>query len=194
MPLKFRFKAREEIPAEHQALYVERDGAWVLDVEGAVEKNRLDEFRSTNVALRREVESLNTRLADNSVEALVLAVASKFGVRAAALPDLTNRARQIFRMIDGELRPVQRDGKSPVLGADGANAISFEEWDTRQVAEAPHLFESNAGGGATGSTPGSGAAPTGKNPFKRGPEWNLTEQMKLTKRDPKLAARLKASA
>ena len=193
MPLKFKFKSREEIPAEHQGLYVERDGAWVLDVEGAVEKSRLDEFRHTNVALRREVESLNTRLADNSVESMVLQVASKFGVRAAALPDLTNRARQIFRMIDGELRPVQRDGKSPVLSADGANAISFEEWVTRQVAEAPHLFESSAGGGATGSGSG-GAGYTGRNPFKREAEWNLTEQMKLTKRDPKLAARLKASA
>ena len=193
MPLKFKFKSKEEIPAEHQALYVERDGAFVLDVEGAVEKSRLDEFRSTNVALRREVESLNTRLADNSVESMVLQVASKFGVRAAALPDLTNRARQIFKSVDGELRPVQRDGKSPVLGADGANAISFEEWVTRQVAEAPHLFESSAGGGATGSGSG-GAGHTGKNPFKRGPDWNLTEQMKLQKTDPRLAARLRASA
>src|SRR6185436_18563445 len=93
-------------------------------------------------------------MADNSVESMVLQVASKFGVRAAALPDLTNRARQIFKIVDGELRPVQRDGKSPVLGADEANAISFEEWVTRQVAEAPHLFESSAGGGATGSAPG----------------------------------------
>jgi hypothetical protein len=79
MPLKFRVKTREEVPTEHQSLYVERDGAFVLDVEGAVEKTRLDEFRSTNVALRREVESLNTRLADNSVESMVLQVASKFG-------------------------------------------------------------------------------------------------------------------
>ena len=44
MPLKFRFKAREEIPAKHQALYVERDGAWGLDVEGAVEKTRLADY------------------------------------------------------------------------------------------------------------------------------------------------------
>src|SRR5687768_15012963 len=104
MPLKFKFKSREEIPAEHQALYVERDGAFVLDVEGAVEKTRLDEFRSTNVALRREVDALNTRLADNSVGSMVLQVARKFGVRAAALPDLTNRARQIFRMWMGRSR------------------------------------------------------------------------------------------
>ena len=192
MPLKFKFKSREEIPAELASHYVERDGAFVLDVEGAVEKTRLDEVRSTNVALRREVDSLNTRLADNSVESMVLQVASKFGVRAAALPDLTNRARQIFRMIDGELRPVQRDGKSPVLGADGANAISFEEWVTRQVAEAPHLFESNAGGGAMGSSAASDGLHR-RNPFRK-ETWNLTEPMRLQKTDPKAAARLKASA
>ena len=72
MPLKFKFKSREEIPSGQESLYIERDGAFVLDVEGAVEKTRLDEFRHTNVALRREVESLNTRLADNSVESIVL--------------------------------------------------------------------------------------------------------------------------
>ncbi len=39
MSMKFRFKSKEEIPAEQQALYVERDGEWVLDVDGgAVEK------------------------------------------------------------------------------------------------------------------------------------------------------------
>ena len=35
MALKFKFKTREEIPAEQVSLYTERDGAWLLDVEGA---------------------------------------------------------------------------------------------------------------------------------------------------------------
>ena len=35
MPLKFKFKSRDEIPPAHQSLYVERDGAWLLDVDGA---------------------------------------------------------------------------------------------------------------------------------------------------------------
>ena len=35
MSLKFKFKSKDEIPAEQAALYVERDGAWVLDVDGA---------------------------------------------------------------------------------------------------------------------------------------------------------------
>ena len=45
MALKFKFKTREEIPAELQSFYVERDGAWTLDADGVVEKSKLDEFR-----------------------------------------------------------------------------------------------------------------------------------------------------
>ena len=33
MALKFKFKTKDEIPAELQSLYVERDGAWTLDAE-----------------------------------------------------------------------------------------------------------------------------------------------------------------
>jgi len=68
------------------------------------------------------------------------------------------------------------------------------EWVAKLVVEAAHLFEPSAGGGATGSLPGTSGAGPIKNPFKRGPEWNITEQMKVIKRDPKLAERLKAAA
>src|SRR5688572_29973457 len=61
MPLKYRIKAKDEIPAEHLPLYAERDGAGVLDVEGAVEKSKLDEFRNTNVALMKERDDLKAR-------------------------------------------------------------------------------------------------------------------------------------
>ncbi len=62
MPIKYKFKSREEIPAEVQALYVEREGGWVLDVEGAVDKARVDEFRNTNVELMRQVQELQARI------------------------------------------------------------------------------------------------------------------------------------
>jgi hypothetical protein len=54
MAIKFKAKAKEEIPVELQSLYVERDGAFMLDVEGAVDKARVDEFRNSNVALMQE--------------------------------------------------------------------------------------------------------------------------------------------
>ncbi len=58
MPLKFKYKAKEEIPAEHLSFYVERDGVFVLDAEGAVEKSRVDEFRNNNVELKKQLDEL----------------------------------------------------------------------------------------------------------------------------------------
>ena len=39
MPLKFKFKSKDEIPAEHLPLYAEREGAWILAVDGTVDKS-----------------------------------------------------------------------------------------------------------------------------------------------------------
>jgi hypothetical protein len=80
-------------------------------------------------------------------------------------------------------------------GKDGVTPMTLEEWVDAQVSDAPHLFESNAGGGAAGNPAGGGTGSnrSGKNPFRK-ESWNLTEQMRLTKSDPGLAARLKAAA
>ena len=80
------------------------------------------------------------------------------------------------------------------VGKDGMSPMSLEEWVDQQVAEAPHLFESNAGGGAAGDASGGGGRGNRsvKNPFRK-ETWNLTEQMKLLKSDPALAARLRGS-
>src|SRR5438477_13042640 len=58
MALKFKYKSKDEVPAEHSALYVERDGAFVLDAEGAVDKARVDEFRTNNLALKKQLDDL----------------------------------------------------------------------------------------------------------------------------------------
>ena len=61
MALKFKLKSKDEVPAELVNLYVERDGAWHLDVEGAVDKAKLEEFRATNVTLMKERDELKQR-------------------------------------------------------------------------------------------------------------------------------------
>ena len=58
MALKYKYVTKQEIPTEQQSLYVERDGAWLLDADGVVEKSKLDEFRTTNVALMKERDDL----------------------------------------------------------------------------------------------------------------------------------------
>jgi hypothetical protein len=61
MPIKFKAKSKEEIPAELQSLYVEREGAFVLDVEGAVDKGRVDEVRASNIALTSQLAEQKKR-------------------------------------------------------------------------------------------------------------------------------------
>jgi hypothetical protein len=220
MALKFRAKTKEEIPAELQSLYLERDGGFVLDVEGAVDKARVEEVRASNIALASQLaeqrkrfeaieseqvkviaaerDSLNAKLTAIQVDQGVLTVATKKGLRPTAIPDITARARSVFRLVDGAPRAFEGDGQSVRVGRDGVTPMSLDEWVDLQVADAPHLFESNLGGGAGGSGShnasgvGSGGKGT-KNPFKR-ESWNLTEQMRLQKADPGLAARLRASA
>lgn len=257
MPLKPRFKTKEEIPAQHAALYVERDGAWHIDVEDVVEKAKLDEFRASNVTLLKERDELkkrfegidpeevrklsddkrrleeaaqlkagefekviearvkafkgdydkqlgtvaserdaaNARLIAIQIDQGVVAAATKRGLRSTALADITSRARGVFRLVNGVPTAFESDAQTVRVGKDGVAAMTLEEWVDAQVSEAPHLFESNAGGGAAGN--GSGGAGGGKAPMKnpfRKETRNLTEQMKLMKIDPQLAARLKASA
>ena len=61
MALKFKCKSKDEIPAGLEAHYVERDGAWVLDAEGAADKAKVEEFRTSNVALMKERDELKKR-------------------------------------------------------------------------------------------------------------------------------------
>ena len=56
MALKFKYKTKDEIPAELQSLYVERDGAWTLDAEGVASQSKLDEFRQNNITLTNELK------------------------------------------------------------------------------------------------------------------------------------------
>src|SRR5436190_11347948 len=256
MALKFKYKAKEEVPAESQSLYVERDGGWVLDVDGAVDKAKLEEFRANNITLNNQLaeqkkrfegidpeevrkladekrkleeaqqlkggeiekvvegrlrsaktewdkqfngvtaerDSLNARLTAIQIDQGVISVATKKGLRPTAIPDITARARTVFKLVDGAPRAYEADGQIVRVGKDGITPMTLDEWVDQQVADAPHLFETSAGGGAASN--GSGGAANNrsvKNPFRK-ETWNLTEQMKLQKTDPQLAARLKAAA
>ena len=255
MTLNFKVARIEEVPAEARGFYAERDGAFVLDVAGAVDKSKLDEFRTTNVALLKERDelrqrfdgidpaevrkladekrrleeahqlksgevdkvietrvkalrsdldkqlaslsserdALNTRLTAIQIDQAVVAEASKRGLRPTALPDITSRARTTFRLVNGVPQAFEADGQTARVGKDGLTPLTLTEWIDAQVSEAPHLFEPNAGGGAAGVASGGGGNRAGGNPFRK-ETWNLTEQMRLVKGDPALAARLKAAA
>lgn len=51
MPIRYRYKTKAEIPAAHVDLYIEKDGEFILDAEGAADAAKLAEFRDNNKAL-----------------------------------------------------------------------------------------------------------------------------------------------
>src|SRR2546427_10609520 len=77
MALKFKYSAKEQVPAEHLGLYVERDGAFLLDAEGAVEKSKLDEFRSNNLALKKQLDDLAAKYEGIDPDAVKTLLAEK---------------------------------------------------------------------------------------------------------------------
>ena len=146
-------------------------------------------------AVTGERDTLTTRLTAIQIDQGVITAATKRGLRPTAIPDITSRARTVFKLVNGVPQAFEADGKSVRYGRDGITPMTLEEWVDAQVADAPHLFESNAGGGAAGNGAGGagGSQRSVRNPFRKD-TWNLTEQMKLQKSDPGLAARLKAAA
>ncbi len=154
-------------------------------------KGAKTEWDKQFAAVTSESDALNARLMSIQIDQAVVVEATKRGLRATAIPDITARARTTFKLVNGVPQAFDSDAQSVRVGKDGVSPMTLAEWVDALVSDAPHLFESNAGGGASSSS--SGGARAVKNPFRR-ETWNLTEQMKLQKSDPALAARLKAAA
>lgn len=59
--LKATIESLDAVPEQVREFYEPKDGKFTLRVEGVVPKTRLDEFRDTNIALKRQLEELTTR-------------------------------------------------------------------------------------------------------------------------------------
>jgi len=67
----------------------------------------------------------------------------------------------VFKLVNGVPRAFESDGTTVRYGKDGVTPMTLEEWVDAQTSDAPHLFESNAGGGAAGNPAGVGRVQIG---------------------------------
>lgn len=146
-------------------------------------KSAKAEWEKQFSAVTSERDALSSRLTVIQIDQGVITAATKRGLRATALPDITARAQNVFKLVNGVPTAFEVDGKTIRNGKDGIAPMTLEEWLDAQVSETPHLFESNAGGGAAGNGPGGVGDRSVKNPYRK-ETWNLTEQMKLQRTDP----------
>ena len=151
------------------------------------------EWDKTHGVVVAERDTLTGRLTAIQIDQAVVTEATKRGLRPTALTDITARACQTFKLVNGVPQAFEADGQTARMGKDGASPMTLAEWVDALVSDAPHLFEANAGSGAAGSGSGGAGNRSVKNPFRK-ESFNLTEQMKIQKTDPALAARLKAAA
>lgn len=115
----------------------------------------------------------------------VRAAARQRGASLAQADDLARQARGVFSIVNGESCAVAADGRTLILNEDESARLTVAEWVARQVPEAPRA-----------STLGPTVAllpPVQRNPWRRS-SWNLTEQMRLLRRDPELARRFRDQA
>lgn len=65
MALKFMLKSLDELDDAQRSLYVKHeDGNFYLDVDGAVAKQKVDEFRNNNIDLKKQVEEYESKFKD----------------------------------------------------------------------------------------------------------------------------------
>ena len=119
------------------------------------------------------------------LEAEVREVAQQRGAGAAEARALAEKSRAVFALVNGEPQAVAGDGKTPLTGEDGAALLTVEEWVRQQLP-------ATSGRAALGPTVAP-LPPVPRNPWRRA-TWNLTEQMRLLRRDPEQARRLRDAA
>ena len=65
MNLKFKYEKKEQVPAEVSGLYVERDGAFFLNAEGAVDKAQFENFQTEKQSLLTQLDEMKKPVKSN---------------------------------------------------------------------------------------------------------------------------------
>ena len=129
----------------------------------------------------KELESTltvrNAQLSAALIDVPAIREFSQMGGRSEAIEDACNRAKQAFRLDDGNLTPTHH--------ANGA--ASIRDFVEQLQTNAPHMF------GKPGAAQPAAKPYNGINPWKRD-TFNLTKQGEIVRADPHLAQQLQAEA
>lgn len=106
--------------------------------------------------LETALGSRDTELADIKIFTAVKDAAIAKNVRKTALDDVVNRAKPVFKLVDGKVVPYKPGSKDDVWFGKKGDPMEITEWVELLAADAPHLFEASGGGGAGGGKGGGG--------------------------------------
>ncbi len=157
-PDKFReLSEREQKQRDRKLIDAGKVDELVAERVAAMKADADKQIGTRDASLAALTKQLESVLVDNAIRDH----AAKASVRPTAIEDALLRAKQVFRLQDGKAVPME--GDKPIYGKDG-EPMTMGEWFGGLSERAPHLFETSAGTGATGST---WAAATGSKSMTR---------------------------
>jgi hypothetical protein len=155
-------------------------------------KTRLGPVQTQLEKERTRSKALEAQLSDLLIMQSAANAGRQKKIRPEAVEDLTERVKKVFRIQEGKVVATDAAGNA-IMNASG-EPLSVVEFVDDLATKAPHLFEASSGTGARGSgMTGNVTGFDGTNPFKK-ESWNMTRQGEIYKKNPALAARLKAEA
>jgi len=119
MPLKYKLDKLDGLDPATTALYVEKEANgtkyYLLDVDGAVDKSQLDEFRTNNVNLKRQLADATAKfdgIDPDEVKKLKEAVG---GLAADEIPELLKKGKDVEKVVEGRTAAMKTTYEKQIL-------------------------------------------------------------------------------
>ena len=142
--------------------------------------------------IKNDRDALKQRLESKTIGDALRKAGAAQGIRPEAIDDLIARGSGTFKVDpNGGLVAFESDGETPRLNDQG-DAFSPTDFVGSLTKQAPHLFGETKGSNTSGSSKPN-VSHSGANPWLK-ESFNLTEQGRIMKEDPKKAQALAAKA
>ncbi len=190
------FKHLKEISDQLDEGKLIRSGKLEEAVEKRLEKLKLEHEKELKKVAETN-DNLTARLSVMTIDQEADREALKRGARPEALRDIRARVRERVKMQpDGKIVGYKDNGEVDYGKTSNGLTVAEVIEDLSTADDAKHFWLENKGMNTNPGkrSPSEGGMHTGPNPWKGGADFNLSEQMRLTKTDPKLAMRLAAEA
>lgn len=116
--------------------------------------------------LQQESDQWSSKFRRTVIDRAISDAALKAGARPQAVADVVLRGQSMWTLNE-QGKPIAKSSDTDIMyGKDGTSPLTPVEWMDILKQEAPHFFESSAGGGAPGSPNGTGGSSKIKVRFK----------------------------
>lgn len=118
--------------------------------------NKYKALNDAHASLQDTQVKTEKALQTQMIEAKIAQAVSGVGtIVKGAMPDILNRAREIWHLDENLLLVARKEG-NPIYGSDGQKPLTPEEYASSVLQDAPWFFEGSSGGGSKGNESRSG--------------------------------------